>query len=148
MRFFRRPKPRVSVAQLMVWAESQLAQGVPRQEICQSWLNQDRCSLTPEEREIYGQAERQLFAEMTARNQRGAELEKQGKIVEAIAEYETNVADRFLGAQPYQRLQSLYLSLGNYDKALRVSRLHISVLAAARLPLASVSRWMDQATPM
>ncbi|WP_309720874.1 hypothetical protein [Armatimonas sp.] len=141
MRFFRRPQPRVSVAQLMASAQSEFARGVPRQTICQSWLNQDRCSLTPEEREIYWQAERQVFAEMIARNQRGAELEKLGKIPEAIAEYEANVVDRFLGAQPYQRLQALYLSLGDYDKALCVSRLHTSVLAAARQP--SPSTWDD-----
>jgi tetratricopeptide (TPR) repeat protein len=141
MRFFRRPQPRVSVAQLLASAQSELARGVPRQTICQGWLSQDRCSLTPEERVIYGQAERQLFAEMIARNQRGAELEKCGKIPEAIAEYEANVADRFLGAQPYQRLQALYLAQGDYDKALRTSRLHTSVLAAARQPSPTV--WDD-----
>ena len=134
MSFFRRSQPRVTVAQLMSWAQAQVALGVPRQAICQGWLSQEYFSRTPEEREIYSQAERQLFGEMVARNLRGAELERRGYIAEAMEEYEANLTDRFLGAHPYQRLQALYLARGDYDSALRVSRTHVRILASSRPP--------------
>jgi tetratricopeptide (TPR) repeat protein len=121
----------------MGWAESQIKLGMPRQEICQGWLDQDRCTLTPEERVVYQQAERQLFAQMVARDLRGVELEKRGLRTEAIALYEANVSDRFLGAHTYQRLQALYLAQGDYDKALRISRIHVALLSRTRLPVPS-----------
>lgn len=133
--FFRRPPPRVTVAQLLAWAEAQVARGVPRQTICHGWLRQDRQCLTPEEKSAYDQAERQLFGEMVARNVRGAELEKLGRSAEARELYEANVTDGFVGAHPYQRLQALYLACGDYDRALRVSRLHTQVLASSRAPV-------------
>jgi hypothetical protein len=135
MSFFRRSQPRVTVAQLMSWAQAQVALGVPRQAICQGWLSHACFSRTPEERESYSQAERQLFGEMVARNLRGAELERRGCITEAMEEYEANLNDRFLGAHPYQRLQALYLARGDYDSALRVSRTHLRILASSRPPI-------------
>ena len=134
MQFFRRPPPRVTVAQLMVWAQSQIALGVPRQAICRGWLDQDRSALTLEEQAVYEQAERQLFGEMVARNLRGSELEKQGLIYEAIQEFEANLADKFLGEHPYKRLQAIYLARGDYNSALRVSRIHAEILARYRRP--------------
>ena len=59
MFWFRRSQPRVTVAQLLSWAESQIALGVPRQTICEGWLKQDRTALTEREHEVYAQAERQ-----------------------------------------------------------------------------------------
>lgn len=132
MPLFRRPQPRVTVAQLLTWAQTQIAIGVPRQAICHGWLSQDRSRLTPDEQAVYEQAERQLFGEMVARNLRGEELEKQGQVFEAIREYEANVADRFLGAFPYQRLQAIHLARGDYNTALRISQTHADILARFR----------------
>ena len=140
MFWFRRSQPRVTVAQLLSWAESQIALGVPRQTICEGWLKQDRTALTEREHEVYAQAERQVFDEMVARNMQGAELEKQGHSQEAIAQYEANVRDGFVGAQPYLRLQALYLARGDYDSALRVSRQHSALLAQFRTP---PPRWSE-----
>ena len=128
----RRPQPRVTVAQLMKWAKLQIAQGAPRQAICEGWLRQDRTTLTPEERAAFEQAERQLFCEMVDRDLRGADMEKRGLVADAIAEYEANVKDQFLGAHTYQRLQALYLAQGDYDNALRISRIHVNLLARSR----------------
>ena len=125
----------------MVWAQSQIALGVPRQAICHGWLDQDRSGFTPEEQAVYEQAERQLFGEMVARNLRGAEFEKQGLVYEAIREYEANLADRFLGEHPYKRLQAIYLSSGDYNSALRISRIHADILARYRRPEPS---WEDE----
>jgi hypothetical protein len=127
-----RPQPRVTVAQLMKWAKLQVEQGAPRQAICEGWLRQDRTTLTPEERVVFEQAERQLFCEMVDRDLRGADLEKRGLSADAIAEYEANVKDQFLGAHTYERLQALYLAQGDYDNALRISRIHVRLLARSR----------------
>lgn len=132
MQLFRRPQPRVTVAELLAWAQTQIALGVPRQAICHGWLHPDRTSLTAEERGVYQQAERQLFGEMVARNHRALELEKHQRFPEAISLYEANARDRFVGALPYQRLQALYIKQGDYDAALRISRLHARLLASIR----------------
>ncbi|MBB6050900.1 hypothetical protein [Armatimonas rosea] len=134
MQLFHRPQPRVTVAQLLSWAEAQVARGVPRQAICQEWLQQHRCAGTPDLKSIYEQAERQLFGEMVARDLRGSELEKMRRTDEAIAEYEAIVADGFLGAHPYERLQALYLARGDYDSALRVSQARVRTLSLIRPP--------------
>lgn len=135
MFLLRRSTPRVTVAQLLADAEHQIAQGTPRQDICHHWLTQNRSLLTPEEFHAYEEAERQLFGEMVARNQRAAAHEQAGRLTEALAEYEANVRDKFVGEVPYQRLQALYLAHGDYDNALRVSRAYTAQLGRFRRPI-------------
>lgn len=147
MFWLRRSQPHITVAQLLSWAEVQIAAGVPRQTICEGWLKQDRTTLTDDEQAVYAKAERQLFDEMVARNMLGAELEKQGRGQEAIAPYEANVRDGFVGAQPYLRLQALYLAHGDYDSALRVSRQHIALLAQFRPPALRWSESFEETPP-
>jgi len=53
------------------------------------------------------------------RNLRGIELEKTGRIDEAISLYEQNVKERFDGSHPYTRLAVLYNRRKQYDKEIR-----------------------------
>jgi len=135
MFLLRRTTPRVTVAQLLAEAEARIARGGARQDICHEWLSVNRSLLTPEELRAYEDAERQVFGEMVARNLRAAEHERWGELVAAIAEYEANIQDHFVGAVPYQRLQALYLAQGDYDNALRVSRAHTQLLSRFRRPV-------------
>jgi tetratricopeptide (TPR) repeat protein len=54
------------------------------------------------------------------RNLMGIELEKAGRIDEAISLYEQNVKERFDGSHPYTRLDILYHRRKQYDKEIRV----------------------------
>lgn len=130
--FLRRPQTQVTIAELLSSAEEKRAQGVPCQVICHHWLLQDHRNRHPKERQAYEAAERQLFGEMLLRNQRGIDEEKRGELDQAIIEYEANVADQFVGAHPYRRLQAIYLTRRDYDNALRISRIHSQILARGR----------------
>lgn len=57
---------------------------------------------------------------MTTRNDEAAHLERLHRPEQAIALYEANVADRFKGGYPYQRLWALYGAAGRVEDARRV----------------------------
>lgn len=52
-----------------------------------------------------------IFSEMATRNLLGKELEKTGKVEEAIRIYEENVAEEYDTPFPYERLAILYHKL-------------------------------------
>ena len=58
----------------------------------------------------------------------GMELEKAGKIDEAIAEYEKSIAMDFEGDRPYDRLAILYRKRKQIDEEIRVLNKAIGVL--------------------
>ncbi len=60
-------------------------------------------------------------------NLQGKELEKQGKIDEAIILYERNVANGFDGSHPYKRLSIIYRKLKRYDDEIRVLNAAIKI---------------------
>ncbi|AUJ87384.1 hypothetical protein CXM95_15930 [Enterococcus sp. CR-Ec1] len=60
-------------------------------------------------------------------NLTGRELEKSGKIDEAIELYERNVSDRFEGNYPYDRLAIIYRKRRDYDNEIRVLRTAVEV---------------------
>jgi tetratricopeptide (TPR) repeat protein len=130
---FRRNKaPKGNKRQLLQWAEDRMSHGVPRQDICDYLL-----SLGSDVMEIvhsrprkadrmlaqdraYSEAERELSGVMLARNLEAKELERNGKLSEAIELYEANLADRFSGSHPYARLRILYCKKKDYAAAIRV----------------------------
>ena len=59
------------------------------------------------------------------RNLKGAEFEKKGKLENAIALYELNVDDCFVGLHPYKRLAIIYSKFKLYSEVRRVLTLGI-----------------------
>lgn len=57
---------------------------------------------------------------MVNRNLQGIKYEKSGSDEEAIQLYEQNIADRFDGTHPYERLRVIYTSKKRYIDAIRV----------------------------
>lgn len=64
---------------------------------------------------------------MVKRNLRGIELEKKGKVDQAVKLYEQNVAEWFPGNHPYNRLRIIYTKRKQYDDAIRVCQRFVDV---------------------
>ena len=64
---------------------------------------------------------------MVERNVKGLELEKAGKVDEAIKLYEQNVADKAETNCSYQRLRIIYSKQGNIRDAIRVCETYIAL---------------------
>ncbi|WP_199559929.1 hypothetical protein [Enterococcus sp. CR-Ec1] len=77
--------------------------------------------------ETYDSNKRNLFEKSVENNLTGRELEKSGKIDEAIELYERNVSDRFEGNYPYDRLAIIYRKRRDYDNEIRVLRTAVEV---------------------
>lgn len=60
-----------------------------------------------------------------SRNVTGIVHEKAGHIAEAVELYEANVADRFYGSHPYERLRVIYTREGKLGDAIRVCEAYI-----------------------
>jgi hypothetical protein len=75
--------------------------------------------------------QRWLLEAQTARNLDGLAAEQAGRVEEAIALYERNVAEGFPGDLPYGRLVMLYERRAALDDAERVLRRAIEVLATS-----------------
>jgi hypothetical protein len=80
--------------------------------------------------------ERWLLEAQTARNLAGLAAEQSGRLDEAIALYERNVAEGFPGDLPYGRLVAIYERRTAFDQAERVLRRAIAVFesSARRTP--------------
>src|ERR1051326_4214618 len=76
--------------------------------------------------------DRWLLEAQTARNLEGLSAEQSGDLERAIALYERNVAEGFVGDLPYGRLVMLYERRGALDEAERVLRRAIEVFEASR----------------
>lgn len=57
-----------------------------------------------------------------ARNMHGIAFEKTGDIAGAVSLYEANIADRFDGSHPYERLMIIYARERRHEDARRVAR--------------------------
>jgi tetratricopeptide (TPR) repeat protein len=71
--------------------------------------------------------DRWLLEAQTARNLEGLAAEQAGRLDEAIALYERNVAEGFVGDLPYGRLVAIYERRGALAEAERVLRRAIAV---------------------
>ena len=67
------------------------------------------------------------FHESVDRNLKGIKLEKQGKESKAIEQYKKNVAKRFEGNHPYDRLAIYYRKKKDYDNEIKVLETAIDV---------------------
>jgi tetratricopeptide (TPR) repeat protein len=75
--------------------------------------------------------ERWLLEAQTARNLEGFAAEQAGDLEQAIALYERNVAEGFVGDLPYGRLVAIYDRRAAFDEAERVLLRAIEVFAAS-----------------
>jgi len=87
----------------------------------------DDDSLAPETLE-----DRWLLEAQTLRNLEAFEAEREGRLDEAIALYERNVAEGFPGDLPYGRLVHIYERQADLAAAERVLRRAIEVIEASR----------------
>jgi tetratricopeptide (TPR) repeat protein len=71
--------------------------------------------------------DRWLLEAQTARNLEAYAAEQEGRLADAIALYEQNVAERFPGDLPYGRLVAIYERGNDLDSAERVLRQAIAV---------------------
>jgi tetratricopeptide (TPR) repeat protein len=60
------------------------------------------------------------FDKQVERNLKGIELEKSGRVDEAIQLYEENVKENFEGSHPYDRLAIIYRKRNMIDDEIRV----------------------------
>jgi len=70
--------------------------------------------------EKYREALSKIEGIWVARNLEGSELEKAGKVDEAIALYEKNIKEGFDGSHPYTRLAIIYRRRKLFDDEARV----------------------------
>ena len=123
---FSKSKKRNKI-RILKWAQEQMKQGVTRQVICNQLINVDRRKMSLDEMQAYLEAEQELFGVMVDRNLRGKTLEKSDHIDEAIALYEKNIADEFIGSHPYERLRIIYTRRKDYSNAIRVCRAYLNL---------------------
>jgi tetratricopeptide (TPR) repeat protein len=76
--------------------------------------------------------ERERQTEQTARNLEGLELERAGRLEEALALYERNVAEGFEGDWPYGRLVAALEKRGELERAVAVLERAIEVFSDSR----------------
>lgn len=85
-------------------------------------------STTPSKKTIQTQTiSDKQFSEMVDNNLNGIELEKNGKVDEAVKLYEKNVSMGFDGNHPYDRLAIIYRKNKDYDNEIRVLEQAIAV---------------------
>lgn len=103
----------------------QLKAGVPRQVIWNQLMAMKPRGLA--NLTARAEAESAVARVMVDRNLKGKELEKRGKIDQAIPLYEANLVDRFGGTHPYERLRIIYTKRQDYRNAIRVCQAYIDL---------------------
>lgn len=114
--------------ELEKWAEKQMADGIPRQIICDKLLAMFDSGLDVDEMEAVLNVESSLSEIMLQRNLRGTAFEKEGQTDKAIEEYEANLRDGFSGSHPYERLRVIYAREKRKSEVIRVCVQYISIL--------------------
>jgi tetratricopeptide (TPR) repeat protein len=77
-------------------------------------------------------SDRETLELQTRRNLDGMDLEREGRVDEAIALYEQNVAEGFEGDWPYGRLVAYYERVDRLDEAERVLNRAIEVFKGSK----------------
>lgn len=76
--------------------------------------------------------ERERLAAQTARNLEGLELERAGRVEDALTLYQRNIDDSFEGDWPYGRLVATYEKRGELERAVAVLERAIEVFSASK----------------
>ena len=126
----------VTEPQLRRWSESQIRRGVPRQKVCvdvraktYDWAQNpdavDDLKKVTEHNWACLNVEKAITQVMIDRNEKARQLERAGKIEQAIALFEESVKDQFFGTFPYDRLRIIYTKLKRYEDAIRVCQAYM-----------------------
>lgn len=109
------------------WLRQQIADGVPIGTISHKLLYDPPVpsSVDFERFQAYHQRYKGLEDILVSRNGEGQELEKKGRVDEAINLYEANVADRVDTPFPYDRLRIIYTKRKDYQNAIRACEAHL-----------------------
>ena len=123
------------------WAAGQLEEGVPRGVLYLSILNSPIPSDADEMR-AGQELEREIGGVMVNRNLEGRAAEKATATDRAIELYEANVADRFDGSHPYERLRIIYAGERQYADAIRICETYLQGVAVDPELCESFKRWI------
>lgn len=109
------------------WLRQQIADGVPIGEIYHTLIyrSPEFMLQSLEFMQERSRVESELGDILVNRNNEGRELEKQGKVDEAINLYEANAADGVDMPFPYDRLRIIYTKRKDYQNAIRVCEAHL-----------------------
>lgn len=105
--------------------DHELKRGVPRQVIWNQLMAMKLKGLA--DLRARSEAERAILTVMVDRNLKGKDLEKQGKVDQAIPLYEANLVDHFIGTHPYERLRIIYTKRQDYQNAIRVCETRLAI---------------------
>lgn len=119
----RRP---VNEKSLAAWVNEQIKQGTPRWPLYLRLSKMQIESDNVDEMNAFSKVMASIENMLVDRNLKGRELEKMGKVDEAITLYEANIADQFDGSHPYDRLRIIYESCDEYANAIRVCEAYIN----------------------
>lgn len=125
------------------WVQARVASGQPRGPLYLALL---RASIPDdmEELDALSVARNNLGDILVNRNTEGIAAEKRGDDERAIELYEANVADRFDGSHPYERLRKLYADLERYADAIRVCETYLQHVAQDPKLCDSYRRWVEK----
>jgi len=120
---------KISPANIQAWVKNELSRGVPREDLSDCLLSAgaDLTGRPWEEWECINKAQMRIFDKMVERNAKALAFEKSGSPLKAIELYEANLADRFRGSGPYERLRVLYSKRRDYANALRVCKMYLKL---------------------
>lgn len=118
---FKKSKP-ADLHPVREWLRQQVATGLTIGEIQHNLYHNFPESIFKEKGAHleWSRIESELGAILTSRNTEGREMEKQGRVDEAINLYEANVADKVDAPFPYDRLRIIYTKRKDYQNAIRV----------------------------
>lgn len=118
------------VTELATAAKQMLESGKPLQDVYFYIFNLPASGYEAmRAKQVVGNKLGDIFVE---RNNRGVELEGLEAIDAAIALYEENVTDCFVGTHPYERLRIIYTRQRRYMDAIRVCNSYLSMLERYR----------------
>lgn len=107
-------------ASLRAWVKASVAIGAARWRLHQQLAGISLESLELFEMKALTSAMSSIEDVVVDRNLKGIDLEKQGKLSQAITLYEKNIADAFDGSHPYNRLRIAYSEREDATNLLRV----------------------------
>ena len=107
-------------ANLRAWVKTNVALGAARWKLHQQLAGISLESLELSEMEALTSVMSSIEDVLVDRNLKGIDLEKQGKLSQAITLYEQNVADAFDGSHPYNRLRIAYGEREDVTNLLRI----------------------------
>jgi hypothetical protein len=94
------------------------------QKLRQLWRRVSRAHGWAAQEKLMKQAQR-IEDIVVSRNLKGIEHEKAGRVAKAVTLYEANVADRFDGSHPYDRLRVIYTREEKFEDAIHICEAYI-----------------------